>query len=104
MQRKHRRVFSLIVGNLLPWIIAAPLAQLSASAQSNEPTQIEKGRQVVGEVCVACHTNILRMLQVHTKTPQQWRDTVYSMISRGAQVMPGEIDPVTAFFATNAGS
>jgi hypothetical protein len=53
---------------------------------------------------VACHTNILRMLQVHTKTPQQWRDTVYSMISRGAQVMPGEIEPVTAFLAANAGS
>jgi cytochrome c5 len=53
---------------------------------------------------VACHTNILRMLQVHTNTPQQWRDTVYSMISRGAQVMPGEIEPVTASLAANAGS
>jgi hypothetical protein len=53
---------------------------------------------VVGEICVACHTNILRMLQVHTKTPQQWGDMVYSMISRGAQAMPGEIEPVTVFW------
>jgi mono/diheme cytochrome c family protein len=53
---------------------------------------------------VACHTNILRMLQVYTKTSQQWRDTVYSMTSRGAQVMPGKIEPVTAFLAANAGT
>jgi hypothetical protein len=35
-----------------------------------------------------------RMLQVHKQTAPQWKDTVYFRISRGAQVMPDEIDAV----------
>jgi mono/diheme cytochrome c family protein len=110
MQRKPKRTSSLVVWNLLVWISAAHLsqriisAQSSLNAQNDQQAQIEKGRQMIGEVCVACHTNILRMVQVHKKSPQQWRDTVYSMIGRGAQVMPDEIDSVTAFLAANAGS
>jgi len=44
------------------------------------------------------------MLQVHKQTPEQWKDTVYFMISRGAQIMPDEIGPVTAFLAAPAGN
>jgi hypothetical protein len=43
------------------------------------------------------------MLQVHKHTAEQWKDTVYFMISRGAQVLPDEIEPVTAFLAATAG-
>jgi cytochrome c5 len=64
---------------------------------------MEKGRQVVGETCVACHTNILRMVQIHKQTQEQWKETVYLMIGRGAQIMPDEIDAVTAYLAANAG-
>lgn len=109
MQRRRKRVLSLVVWNLLVWSCAAQLgeeamaAQASASAQSEQQAQVEKGRQVIGEACVACHTNILRMLQVHKKSEEQWRDTVYSMIGRGAQIMPDEIPAVTAFLAANAG-
>lgn len=99
-----------VVWNLLVWSSAAQLgkgvmaAQASPSAQSDQQAQTEKGRQVIGQACVACHTNILRMLQVHRKSEEQWRDTVYSMIGRGAQIMPDEIPAVTAFLAANAGS
>ena len=44
------------------------------------------------------------MVQVHKQTAEQWKDTVYFMISRGAQVMPDEIEPVTAFLTATAGS
>lgn len=79
-------------------------AQVSASAPGHQQAQIEKGRQVVAQVCTTCHTTLGRMIQVHKQTADQWRDTVYFMISRGAQVMPDEIEPVTAFLAATAGS
>jgi len=79
-------------------------AQVSASAPGDRQAQIEKGRQVVAQVCTTCHTTLGRMIQVHKQTAEQWRDTVYFMISRGAQVMPDEIEPVTAFLAATAGS
>ena len=78
--------------------IAAP-----ARAQGGDDPQVEKGRVVVAQVCTSCHTTLGRMLQVHKQTPQQWKDLVYFMISRGAQVMPDEIDAVTAFLVANSG-
>ena len=91
----RHRILSLIVCSFVVWISAAPLSGQSA--------QIEKGRQVVAQVCAACHTTIVRMIQVHKQTAEQWKDTVYFMISRGAQIMPDEIEPVTAFLAATAG-
>lgn len=109
MNSRRKRIISLVVWNLVVWISAAHLsgtlaAQVSATASSDQQAQIEKGRQVVGQTCVACHTNILRMVQIHKQTPEQWRNTVYLMIGRGAQIMPNEIDAVAAYLAANAGS
>jgi mono/diheme cytochrome c family protein len=74
----------------------------AARAQGDDP-QVEKGRAVVAQVCTTCHTTLGRMLQVHKQTPEQWRALVFFMISRGAQVMPDEIDAVTAFLVATAG-
>lgn len=109
MHSWRKKIFTLTVCNVLVWIAGAHLsgrlaAQEATRAQSGQQTQVEKGRQVVGQVCVACHTNILRMVQVHRQSPEEWKDTVYSMIGRGAQVMPDEIEAVTAFLASNTGS
>ncbi len=76
---------------------------VAARAQGGEDPQVEKGRAVVAQVCTTCHTTLGRMLQVHKQTPQQWKTLVYFMISRGAQVMPDEIDAVAAFLAATAG-
>ena len=102
-------MLSLMVWNFVVWMSVAPLssgvaAQVSASVPANQSAQIEKGRQVVAQVCAACHTTIGRMVQVHKQTAEQWKDTVYFMISRGAQIMPDEVEPVTAFLAATAGS
>ena len=58
----------------------------------------------MAEVCATCHTTIVRMIQVHKQTAEQWKDTVYFMISRGAQIMPDEIEPVVAYLASAGGN
>jgi mono/diheme cytochrome c family protein len=109
MQRRRRKFFFVTLGSLLVCLFAPHLtntlmAQVSPAVRQDVQAQVEKGRQTVGVVCVACHTNILRMVQVHKMSREQWAETVYSMIGRGAQVMPDEIMPVTAFLAATAGS
>src|SRR5258706_15254695 len=103
-----RRILSLVVCNFVVWIFAAPesrglAAQISASAPGVPAAQIEKGRQVVAQVCATCHTTIVRMVQVHKQSADQWKDTVYFMISRGAQIMPDEIEPVAAYLSAASG-
>jgi cytochrome c5 len=85
------RIFSIVA--------CAFLMSIPGTSLSGQSPQIEKGKQVVAQVCAACHTTIVRMLQVRKQTAEQWRDTVYFMISRGAQIMPDEIEPVTAYLA-----
>ena len=43
------------------------------------------------------------MIQIYKKSPDQWKDTVYSMIGRGAQVRADEIEAMTAFLAATSG-
>ena len=102
-------ILLLVVCNFVLWISPVAqsrgfAAQVSATASSDRAAQIEKGRQVVAQVCAACHTTIVRMVQVHKQTAEQWKDTVYFMISRGAQIMPDEIEAVTAYLAAASGS
>ena len=93
------------MGNrILPFTVSVVLGiSVSAIAQGNQAAQIEKGRQVVTQACTTCHTTLVRMIQVHKQSAEQWKDTVYFMISRGAQVMPDEIEAVTAFLAASSG-
>ena len=105
-RRKGKTIFSLMVCNLVVWLSAAGYqsvgiaAQAPANAQSNEQAQIEMGRQAVAQACAACHNNILRMIQSQTQSEEEWRDTVYSMIGRGGQILPEEIEPLTAFLTS----
>ena len=93
-----RRVVPLaLVIALVMWMPAA------VRTQGGDDPQIEKGRLVVAQVCTTCHTTLGRMLQVHKQTREQWKALVHFMISRGAQVMPDEIDAVTAFLVSTSG-
>ena len=109
MQCRVKRVSRALFRNLLmgifvlPFFVRIAAGQTSANPQ-REQTPTEKGREAVGEVCVACHTNILRMVQIHKESPAEWRDTVYSMIARGAQLSPDEIEAVIAYLAANGGT
>ena len=66
-----------------------------------EPLQVEEGREAFGQACVQCHG--LSRTQIQRKTADRWRDTVYSMISRGAPVMPDEIEPLIDYLAATYG-
>jgi cytochrome c5 len=83
--------------------VGAAQAPAPAPAANADQAQIDKGRQAVGQACLGCHANILRVVQMHRKSADDWRDTVYSMIGRGAQILPDEIEPITAFLAATAG-
>ena len=85
---------------------AAPRAAgaQQASAEAAQQADIEKGKAALTQVCVGCHGNgILRMVEQRKKTEQEWRETVYRMIGRGAQVLPGEIEPLTAYLTVTGG-
>jgi hypothetical protein len=45
----------------------------------------------------------MRMLEVRKRSTEEWRETVFSMIGRGAQVFPDEIEPITAYLVASAG-
>jgi len=66
-----------------------------------EPLQVEEGREAFGQACVQCHG--MGRTQIQRKTADRWRDTVYSMISRGAPVMPDEIEPLIDYLAATYG-
>ena len=83
-------------------------AQAPAAGQPSPQAQIEKGRVAVAQVCVGCHGGgggggITRMLEVRKRSAEEWRETVLSMIGRGAQVLPDEIEPITAYLVATAG-
>jgi len=66
-----------------------------------EPVQELDGQEIFGRACVQCHG--MRELQIQRKSADLWRNTVYSMISRGAPLMTDEIEPLTAYLAANWG-
>ena len=109
---RRRWVSPLLIGALIIGVPVVSTAQGESQAPidnaqtdnaQTDKARIEKGRAVVAQVCTTCHTTLGRMLQVHKQTPEQWKDLVYFMISRGAQVMPNEIDDVAAFLSVTAG-
>jgi cytochrome c5 len=94
--------------SFVPALVIAAIVSLgtqTAQTQTAGASQgdTEKGRQTVQQVCAACHNNALRMIQSQKRSADQWRDTVYSMIGRGAHVFPEEIDPLVAFLVANSG-
>jgi cytochrome c5 len=88
---------------LLVVVVMLGATAVSVTAQSATEAQIDKGREAVRQTCVPCHANIMRMIQLHKKSPDEWRNTVYSMIGRGAHILPEEIEPLAAFLAANGG-
>jgi cytochrome c2 len=97
---------------LVLWMIAVCAAvntEATASAASPALAQAAAapksgvGSQTAAQVCIGCHVNINRMLQARKKSIDEWRDTLYRMIGRGAQLFPEEIEPFAAYLAENAG-
>ena len=68
---------------------------------SAENTLITKGRAVFGESCIQCH-NINTVL-IQRKPQEGWKQTVYSMVSRGAQLTPDEMEALIAYLTATYG-
>jgi mono/diheme cytochrome c family protein len=101
-----KKIFSLALSLSITVTIFHWLGQTvpaSAAAQTDQQAQIEKGKAALGRACVACHANILNMVQFQRKTADKWRDTVYSMIGRGGHILPDEIEPITAYLTASFG-
>jgi mono/diheme cytochrome c family protein len=103
-----RKFIALTIGIVTVWMAVAvngsPMAPPQAAGQTAGQAQIEKGRVAVTQVCVGCHGGgVMRMLDVRQKTAQEWRETVYRMIGRGAQIFPDEIEPITAYLVSSTG-
>lgn len=62
---------------------------------------VDKGRIIFGASCIQCHD--MNVVLIQRKPAQAWKQTVYSMISRGAEITPNEIDPLVAYLAANYG-
>jgi len=78
--------------------------RVAGAAQASTAADVEKGRVALTQVCQGCHGGgIMRMLEVRKKSADEWRETVYRMIGRGAQVFPDEIEPMTAYLVATAG-
>jgi len=78
--------------------------RVAGAAQVSTAADVEKGRVALTQVCQGCHGGgIMRMLEVRKKSADEWRETVYRMIGRGAQVFPDEIEPMTAYLVATAG-
>ena len=109
--RTARNVLLIALWIVLVWTaaevqgtgMAAPLPVAQQNSQQSQIDQIEKGRATVAQVCVGCHAGIMRMLAVAEKPREEWRDTIHSMIGRGAQVFPDEIEPLTEYLVASAG-
>jgi mono/diheme cytochrome c family protein len=66
-----------------------------------DPSLVEKGREAFGQACLQCHGTNRATIQ--RKSEESWRGTVYSMISRGSNLMPDEIEPVIAYLTATYG-
>jgi hypothetical protein len=71
------------------------------AAREGERDKDAAGRAAVGMVCTQCHD--LKPVTLERRTAEQWRTTVYDMISRGAQADPDEIEPIVSYLAATFG-
>ena len=90
---RHFTAVSVASWIVIVWMAAGIEGNAAAprvTRQTAPQADIEKGKTAVTQVCVGCHDGgaIMRMVAVRKKTADEWRDTVYRMIGRGAQVFP----------------
>jgi mono/diheme cytochrome c family protein len=85
----------------MAWILWTCVFVEVIAAQNTQQSDVEKGRVALGQACVRCHN--LGPIQNQRKSAEKWRDTVYSMISRGGMIFPEEIEPLTAYLTATFG-
>lgn len=100
-RRAFRPLASFALFALAFLLAATQYVGTGRGAPPVEPLQVEEGKEAFGQACVQCHG--LSRTDIQRKTADGWRETVYSMISRGAPVMPEEIEPLIAYLEATYG-
>jgi len=109
--RKARKAFPLrtcliTTGLLLAQSVSVNGARGQAPGRmkdkgSAENTLITKGRVVFGESCIQCHN--MNTVLIQRKPEEGWKQTVYSMVSRGAQLTPDEMEALIVYLTATYG-
>jgi cytochrome c5 len=77
----------------------------SSSTSAAKPAAVElpegEGKAVATENCQACH-KLTNLTKAH-KSLDDWKDTVQTMIDRGANVPPDKVDVLVQYLAKNFG-
>jgi len=75
----------------------------AATAQRPKPAELPDGdgKAVATEFCQDCHK--LSNLMDARKTPDDWHDTVQTMMDRGARIPQDKVDILVAYLAKNFG-
>ena len=102
MKRSHLRICSVVVGS---FTLIANFSRGICAEQPQQPTKdhlAQVGEKVFHEACTQCHGPSEILIQ--RKSADEWRKTIYSMISRGAFVSANEVDPIVIYLASTFGS
>jgi len=96
------KMWWITVGGLAAWLL------VTASALEAQPRRIDAaaaklpdgdGKITVIELCAgACHP-AARFVNMR-KSPAEWHKTVMSMVARGGQFFPEDVDTLTNYFGT----
>lgn len=75
----------------------------AATAQTSKPVELPDGdgKAIATEFCQDCHK--LTNLAKARKTPDDWQDTVQTMMDRGARLPQDKVDTLVAYLAKNFG-
>jgi cytochrome c5 len=77
----------------------------SSAASAAKPAAVElpegDGKAIATENCQACH-RLTNLTKAH-KSLDDWKDTVQTMIDRGANVPPDKVDTLVQYLAKNFG-
>lgn len=82
--------------------IMCPQSHLEASdGVSLDDLPDSAAKSLLVSVCASCHT-VSTTLNVR-KTRDEWEDSLYDMLSRGAQIYPEDLDSLLDYLSANLG-
>ena len=60
-----------------------------------------EGKELIESLCIQCHG--LKETVMSRKNLKGWQDAIYDMVSRGAMLLPEEIDIISKYLADSFG-
>jgi mono/diheme cytochrome c family protein len=100
-ERGSNRVVPMITIVALACLYLVSAGTVFAQEPAPASDVIAKGKDIFGLACSGCHGTSHTTIQ--RKSAERWQKTIYTMISRGAPVLPGEVEPLTAFLSATYG-